>query len=527
MRIPTRNILLAGIATLGTGGLAGAAFAQTPTAPAQPTTPPMEGQFAYPAASPPSFVNDNNNYQATPFKGPVANPTPGTIVIHLNGKVEVQAQAAWTSADQRVATAPAAGSLGSVLGNNGSGPVKLAPQALDSYARLYFGADGMASNGLRYGAAIELRQNFSGQISNNGSSGASGNSSLETIFVRRAFTYLAGEDWGIVRLGQADGVISIFDNGITTFQFLPTSNLEGGDLESNIPQNAVVPWYFVSQSGNEYGYSKAVYLSPQIAGFDFGVQYAPNTSNGFGLSGSNNALNGSITGSGTGTGLGCTVANSGCPTLSAGPGIQDGSRVLNLTTVGVRYQGLLGNVSVLAYGAYGISGTADYTGSTAPAVLGNTGTLASSRFNGKYDGLSFGNAGVALTYAGFTLGGNFIGGRTNGPLAAAPENGAGELAYTLGLKYVRGPLVMGIVGEIGWSQGNVNLSGISQRRGRGIDLGASYVVAPGLTVYGEYFYQDLQQSAFNFISNTAGGASGNLNNSIRSQGITFGNVVSF
>ena len=36
--------------------------------------------------------------------------------------------------------------------------------------------------------------------------------------------------------------------------------------------------------------------------------------------------------------------------------------------------------------------------------------------------------------------------------------------------------------------------------------------------------QDLQQSAFNFISNTAGGASGNLNNSIRSQGITFGNV---
>ncbi len=87
----------------------------------------------------------------------------------------------------------------------------------------------MATNGLRYGAAIEVRQNFTGQISNNGSSGASGYSSLETLYVRRAFTYVAGENWGIVRAGQADGLIGIFDNGVTTFQFLPTGNLNGGD----------------------------------------------------------------------------------------------------------------------------------------------------------------------------------------------------------------------------------------------------------------------------------------------------------
>ncbi len=52
--------------------------------------------------------------------------------------------------------------------------------------------------------------------------------------MRRAFTYVAGENWGIVRMGQADGLIGIFDNGVTTFQFLPTGNLNGGDLQADI-----------------------------------------------------------------------------------------------------------------------------------------------------------------------------------------------------------------------------------------------------------------------------------------------------
>jgi predicted porin len=125
------------------------------------------------------------------------------------------------------------------------------------------------------------------------------------------------------------------------------------------------------------------------------------------------------------------------------------------------------------------------------------------------------------------VGGNVIGGRINGPLAAVPQHGTGEFAYTIGAKYVSGPFTIGIVGEIGWFQGNVNLTGISQRRARGLDFGASYAVAPGFIVYAEYVYQDLQQSGFNFITGTAGGAAGGLNNNIKSQGIAFGNVISF
>src|SRR5262249_44721436 len=152
-----------------------------------------QGQVAWPMANPTSYVNNNNNYAAAMLPGALANPTPGTIVIHINGKVQTEIQASWTNFDTRFVTAPlglgTAGATSSSvfnagLGVNGTGVVKLEPIAMNEFARLYFGADAMATNGLRYGAAIELRQNFTGQISSNSSSGASGYSSLNSVYVR-------------------------------------------------------------------------------------------------------------------------------------------------------------------------------------------------------------------------------------------------------------------------------------------------------------------------------------------------------
>jgi hypothetical protein len=527
-----RKMLLETTATLGVGVLAGTGLVQ-----AQTVAPPTytQGQVATtPTSSPAASANNNNNGRAAMFNGMVAHPTPGTIVVHINGRVEVDFMGIWSSADQRFATAPAGSPGGAaiaagaatptatVLGNNGTGVVKLAPQEVASFARLYAGMDGMATNGLRYGAAIEIRENFTGQISNAASSGASGYSSLETLFVRRAFTYVAEENWGIMRAGQADGLIGIYDNGITTFQFLPTGNLSGSDLQ-NFPTNAVTPFWFLSGNGNEYGNTKLVYLSPQFAGVDFGIQYAPNMSNGFGMGGSNNALNGSINGSGTGTGLGCTVANTGCPTLSSGPGILDGSRPLNQTAIGLRYQGTLGDVGVLGYGVYQFSGISNYTGLTTPAILGTT-SVPGSKFNGKYSGLNFGNAGLALTYAGWTLGGNLIGGRLNGTLAAQPQGGTHELAYLLGAKYTNGPFVAGISGEIGWYQGTVTMSGLSQRRGRAVDVGIGYTVAPGFMLFAEYLWNDVYQGGVDQISGAVGSGA---NNEIKGQGFLIGNNLTF
>jgi hypothetical protein len=502
-----RKFLLASVATLGTGGLMGAAFAQ---APATPDRSPTQGQAAYPLANPTAYVNNNNNYQAPALPGPLANPTPGTIVIHVNGKVATTFQSVWTSVDTSPPVAPTGNSF------------KVNPYALDSYARLYFGADAMATNGLRYGAAIELRENFTGQTSSTASSGASAYSSTETMYVRRAFTYAAGENWGIVRFGQADGLIGIFDNGVTTSQFL-VNNFNGGDQQNVVGGTAAVPFFFLSQAGNEYDNTKLVYMSPQIAGFDFGVQWAPNTTNGYGLGGSAGGIQASAATCGP-------AASTGCPTLSSSPIPGDGARITNQTAVGVRYQGQFAGVGLLAYGVYENSGHVNYTGLTPATAAGRTAlgisspALAGSTYNGKFDGLSFGSGGVALTFAGFTLGANAIGGRLNGQLAPAPQGGAPEVAFTVGLKYVTGPLTVGAVVEEGWYQGNVQLSGISQRRGRGIVAGVDYNVAPGFIVFAEYMWEDIHQAGFNFATNATGSA---LNNTVKSQGFVLGNVINF
>src|ERR1700750_2320300 len=99
-----RKFLLASVATLGTGGLTGVALAQPAGG---PVGAPTQGQQAYPAApAPVANVKNNNNYQAPALPGPLANPTPGTIVVHFNGKVQVDFQTTWTSVDSRFATAP-------------------------------------------------------------------------------------------------------------------------------------------------------------------------------------------------------------------------------------------------------------------------------------------------------------------------------------------------------------------------------------------------------------------------------------
>jgi hypothetical protein len=556
-----RKLLLASVATLGTAGLTGAAYAQAPGAPI-PQNPVQGGFVTAPLASPPVGANNNNNRQAPALPGPAANPTPGTIVVHFNGFVVSEFETAWTSTDSRIAapvtfnqastSPPSAANV--LVGNIPGGSVKVMPQQISSYARLFAGVDGMAANGLRYGAGMEIRQNFIGQYSNNASSGASGYSSYETMFVRRAFTYVAGEQWGIVRVGQADGLISLFDTGVTTFQFLPSGNLNGGDA-TNMP-GSFPAFVFMSVAGNEYDNAKAVYLSPQIAGFDFGIQYAPNTSNGEGLGAANIArLTGSLSGSGIGTGQSCAVANTGCPTLSSGPGLQDGSRAINQFAVGARYQGVFGGVGILAYAVGEFSGHAQFTGfnsvnsPTTPfgpvtrAQLGNptTGNLGLTGvpsgvtvglYNGTYKNLAIGSGGIALTYAGFTAGGNIIGGNMNGQMGLQPNGGAPLLGYLLGVKYVNGPFTIGIVGEEYWQQGNVNLSGISQNKNRGLSTGFSYTIAPGFTAWAEYIYGDNYQgnnnyNAGNNLNGTSQGSFSKNNNTWHGQGILVGNIISF
>jgi hypothetical protein len=498
-RVPTRcnkedemrKLLLASAAMAGATTWLTPAFAQPTAMPMMPT----QGMYAtQPSASPPAGANNNNNTNVIAAPGAVANPTPGTVVIHINGRVTSNLNATWSSLDR--GTFPAQTALGATIVP--AGTFKVEPINLSTYARIYTGLDAMAANGLRYGGAIEVRNNFTGSNPSNASTGASGYSSSETFFIRRAFLYVAADNVGLVRVGQGDGLISLYDNGVTSFQFLPSGNLNGGDLQANFPGNVSPPFAFSTVAGNEYTYQKIVYMSPQFAGFDFGVSWGPTSTNGYG-SGTTTTF---------GTLPGCPVAGSACPDLSSSSIAGDSARTLNLTQVGVRYQGKFDALGILAYGVYMFSGHASYTGPH----------IATAQ---TFTGLSLGNVGVAVTFGGFTVGGNWIGGAVNGQIAPKPDGGADTQAWLAGVTYKTGPLLVGVTGMSINSQGSPALTGKTQRYEYGFDAGASYTIAPGLVGWAEYLYQSRKQNGFNFAT----GATGAAFNNVHSQGVEIGTTV--
>jgi hypothetical protein len=506
-----RNLLL--LATTFLGG--GIMLAHAQTAPANQT----QGQYAGPYGAGPASNNNNNAWGVanTPSGSTAAGalstiyapnvlavPAPGTIVIRLNGRVEADISANYTSLDK------------GVNANGTPNGYKVNPVGISSYFRLYPGFDGVAANGLRYGATAELRENFGAATTGTTSGGSTGaangpsaNSSAETIFVRRAFAYLASDQAGLVRLGQGDGVLGLFDDCIFTSQCWDAGQgvFDGGGSQQTAPSGAVPPFVWLSLSGAEYGNSKIVYLSPQFYGFDFGVQYAPNEGNSF-----SNATGGTSFGSTT-----CNQAGPNCINVSAG---NDPTRWINQVAVGLRFQQNFGLVDFKSYGFYEAAGKEDLT-TSAFVTPSPTASLTSLR----YDNLSFYKAGIAVTAFNLTAAVDYIGGAVNGALAERPTGGVSENAVTAGLTYVKGPVTLGATWGVIDSQGDARLTGISQRHEYEVAFGGNYKLAPGVQLVAEYQYAHRHQGGFDFASGAPG-----LNGTTRDaqyQGLTLGTVMTW
>ncbi len=511
-----RKLLLASAAILGaTGGLA---LAQT-------TPNPSQGQLIGPYGAGPAVTNNNNGWGVanTPSgsvaAGPlstlvapnvVAVPIPGTIVIRLNGRVETDFGAVFTSADtgRNMVTPAGQPSYNAVSVPNG---YKLNPLGIGAYVRLYPGFDGVTSNGLRYGAAVELRQNFGAAdrpyAATNSTGGSalspSSNSSTQTVFVRRAFGYAATDKAGLLRFGTTDGVIGLFDPCIFTSQCYDAGQgqFNGGSIQAFGPTNPVgIPFVWLAQAGAEYDNAKIVYLSPQLYGFDLGVQYAPNMGNIY--------SEGSL-------GVGCTQAGPTCIAASSG---NDPTRWLNQVAVGLRYMHNFGAVDFKTYGFYEAAGKESLTttgySSVNAARLGSLGGSALYR-NGAagvaagsgtlpYDNLSFYKAGVALTAFNITAAADYIGGAVNEQLNMRPTGGASMNAVVTGLTYANGPLTAGIEVGLVYDQGDARLTGITQRRQEEFEVGGAYKVAPGFQVAASYQYTYRYQGGFNFNTGALG-----------------------
>ena len=539
-----RKLLLASAAMLSAS--AGLADAQQVTAPPGEeipaparTVPRMTphagggGVLNLPASS--AGSNNNNNLLPQAHPGTSLIPAPGTFVVRLGGRVNTLVGAGWSSADNFSTPAVAAttgpftlnaktGAITNAAGLAPSAAVsatrsKVQPQMLSTYARLYPGLDAMGTNGLRYGAAMEIRMNSGTAVGKTGTSLTGGNNaSGQTLYIRRAFGYLAADNAGLLRVGEGDGIIGLFDGGVTTTQNFSISgglNMSGG-LQMLVPA-AQIPYPWLSLSAAEYTTPKIVYMSPKFFGFDVGAAYVPSQTNGY----DNSAVFPGSAGAPLCSNLanGANTGNSGCSTLSSSSALPDATRYRNLGEVGIRYNGDFGPVSLLAYAAYYGSSKVNYTG-----VPGKTVGLGGSSASGNYQNLSIGSFGTAVTFAGLTFGANYLTGETNGQIALNPGGAPAMNAVTAGVQYIIGALTVGAVyGQID-SQGSAALVNNTQRHETEFDAGGTYKIAPGLSAYADYYYAQRHQGNFNFQTGAVNTAA---NNNVHGQAVLLGMAVNW
>ena len=112
----------------------------------------------------------------------------------------------------------------------------------------------------------------------------------------------------------------------------------------------------------------------------------------------------------------------------------------------------------------------------------------------------------------------------NGQGALRPSGGADLQGWLVGASYKAGPFTVGGSFESIDSQGAPQLVGISQRHEIGVDVGASYVVAPGLVGWIEYLYQQRHQGGFNFAAGSAVSDAGAYND-VKGQGLQIGTTI--
>jgi hypothetical protein len=527
-----RKLLLASVAALGVAAvMSDAGFAQSAddesgqaSSPAPGTiTVRLNGRFrAYDGlvndgdANRPLFVNTATGGTATAI--PVGNGTFGVRSTASNAIIAPVGGA--IVAGTGVPTTL----VGASLQYN-----KQSNYTFQEYTRLYPGFDGVAANGLKYGASLEIRQdNASGA-----GGGVYGSISQQArqrgeLYLRREWGYIGTDQLGTVRFGATDGPSSLFMTG--NFENFNDGGWNG-DVNNYPAPNTQVTWPF-ADVGVLYTTNKLIYLSPQFYGADFGVSFEPSTAN-VGL-GSSNGCNGSdainafiVNGQGD--------AGAGCDRLSS-TSTGDFSRRRNTVDLGARYRATFGPVGLAAMVDYIGSGKVE--DSTVPALTGN---------RNQFDGLSMGIGGVAVTYAGLTVGGQAQGGRSNGQWNLAPTGSSDALAWLAGASYTFGPVVVGASyytyyspgasGPLGSGFGVTGASNlgfsplVGQRRERGVAAGGTYSVAPGLALFLSYLWGDRKENGFDFLSGqTSTPLSPNLganHNYVHSQVLTLGAGLSW
>ncbi len=436
----------------------------------------------------------------------VAAPTPGTVTVRLNGRFRFYA-AAVADRNTDIGTP-----LTSPAGTSTTGG-KQVGYTFGNYARLYPGFDGVAANGLKYGASLEIRQDSGGATARAGGGAVAGisgqNQGRSQLYFRREWGYIGTDQLGTLRLGSIDSASSLYMTG--NFENFNDGGLNG-DAPAFVTPNNQITWPF-ADVGNLYTTTKAVYLSPQFFGFDAGISYEPNTGNVALASHCDSGIGGSI----------------GCERLSSTSNNAESGRRRNTMDALLRYRGTFGGFGIAATGGAIIS--SNVKDNNASGIPFNSNRSAGV-VRDNYDGLSVGDFGLALTYGGLSVGGKYQFGRFNGQWSLAPKGVADGEAFLGGASYTFGPVIVGAHYLNYKSAGDVGNAFFGrQRKEQGIAAGATYSLAPGLSIFLSYVGTERKQNGYNFATGagvTAANPGGNRDhNKVTAQVLSVGTSFSW
>jgi hypothetical protein len=348
------------------------------------------------------------------------------------------------------------------------GGTKTASVNFQGFMRLYPGFDGVAANGLHYGAATELRENYSGNAGN------------QTLYVFQAYGYLGLPQLGQISFGQENGPVVLFETG--TFEGFNDGGW-WGNAPFGSPTNADVVYPFTDNGGLSQETNKVVYLSPTWSGFQFGIGFEPNH---------------------TPHTYSPAVVSSTTPIVGGMP--------RNLIDVGGQFTHTFGPVGIQIGADYMGAGQVAYTGTTA-AAMGRT-----------YHNLSMFSGGATASIAGFTFGGNVVYGAFNQTsgynFQLEPNGGQNAIGTLIGMQYTTGPITVGtqifrfqttgdLPGGIDAGSGaTISSQGLTagQQVNNGLAIGGTYTLVPGVSLFLDYLYGWRYQGGFDFATNMAGTA---------------------
>ena len=316
-----------------------------------------------------------------------------------------------------------------------------------------------AANGLAYGAVIEL------QNDNFGGGAGSG------MDVDEAFVFVSSPRFGTLRFGEEDaaaGLLQVRAPTIAGFgadaawdnTILRTAT---GAEGSPVLMNAI---------NDHNDATKIVYLSPQFAGFDFGLSYAPVGAEG------DRAFTGRMV----------DTLGVGGARIPASVTQRDRTGLTNEISGALRYRGTFGGVGVAA----SIGGlTADAAANTVNATTGAVSTAVS---NGRtLRDITVLSMGLSLSAWGFTLGGEYTRGHYASivgrqPLANNADGTDRDASHHLlfGLTYRLGAMSLGAyLGQAEQDNGRTAAGvAVADRRQTAWGLGIAYALAPGLEAFG-------------------------------------------